>query len=144
MSRTTMRYEREYSEDLWRRPGDRRMRLARLRRELTIEITCERASISRMTLFRAEAGSPAIALGTLLRILSVLGLEGDLEALARDDKAGRVLQDQALPLRRRVAHGRISSLPDPRSARRDTRTLAPLIGSALSGRVKINNVARCT
>jgi hypothetical protein len=54
-----------------------------------------------MTLFRAEAGSPAIALGTLLRILSVLGLEGDLEALARDDKAGRLLQDQALPLRRR-------------------------------------------
>jgi hypothetical protein len=54
-----------------------------------------------MTLFRAEAGSPAIALGTLLRILSVLGLEGDLEALARDDKVGRLLQDQALTLRRR-------------------------------------------
>jgi transcriptional regulator with XRE-family HTH domain len=71
-----------------------RLRLARLRRKLTIEITCQRASISRMTLFRAEAGSPAIALGTLLRIL-------DLEALAGDDKAGRLLQDQALPLRRR-------------------------------------------
>ena len=41
------------------------------------------------------------ALGTLLRILSVLGLEGDLEALARDDRAGRLLQDQALPARRR-------------------------------------------
>lgn len=53
-----------------------------------------------MTLFRAEAGSPAIAIGTLLRILSVLGLEGDFEALARDDKAGRLLQDQALPVRR--------------------------------------------
>jgi hypothetical protein len=38
--------------------------------------------------------------GTLLRILAVLGLEGDLEALARDDKAGRLLQDQALPVRR--------------------------------------------
>src|ERR1700735_5445000 len=78
-----------------------RLRLARLRRKLTIEVTCQRAAISRMTLFRAEAGSPAIALGTLLRILAVLGLEGDLEALARDDKAGRLLQDQALPLRRR-------------------------------------------
>jgi hypothetical protein len=54
-----------------------------------------------MTLFRAEAGSPAIALGTLVRILSVLGLESDLDALARDDKAGRLLQDQALPKRRR-------------------------------------------
>jgi transcriptional regulator with XRE-family HTH domain len=77
------------------------LRLARLRRKLTIEITCQRAGISRMTLFRAEAGSPAIALGTLLRVLSVLGLEGDLEVLARDDKVGRLLQDQALPPRRR-------------------------------------------
>ena len=47
-----------------------------------------------MTLFRAEAGSPAIALGTLLRILSVLGLQSDLDTLARDDKVGRLLQDQ--------------------------------------------------
>src|ERR1700719_1859120 len=78
-----------------------RLRLARLRRKLTIEVTCQRAGISRMTLFRAEAGSPAIALGTLLRVLSVLGLEGDLDLIARDDKAGRLLQDQALPVRRR-------------------------------------------
>ena len=78
-----------------------RLRLARLRRKLTIDIACQRAGISRMTLFRAEAGSPAIALGTLLRILAVLGLEADLELIARDDKAGRLLQDQALPVRRR-------------------------------------------
>ena len=78
-----------------------RLRLARLRRKLTIDIACQRAGISRMTLFRAEAGSPAIALGTLLRILSVLGLESDLEYLARDDRLGRLLQDQALPERRR-------------------------------------------
>src|SRR3984885_10602224 len=76
-----------------------RLRLARLRRKLTIDVSCQRARISRMTLFRAEAGSPAIALGTLLRILAVLGLEGDIEALARDDKAGRLLQDQELPVR---------------------------------------------
>jgi transcriptional regulator with XRE-family HTH domain len=78
-----------------------RLRLARLRRKLTIDIASQRAGISRMTLFRAEAGSSAIALGTLLRILSVLGLESDLNALARDDKVGRLLQDQALPERRR-------------------------------------------
>ena len=83
-----------------------RLRLARLRRKLTTDITCERAGISRMTLFRAEAGNPAIALGTLLRILAVLGLENDLELIARDDKAGRLLQDQALPVRRRRARAR--------------------------------------
>jgi transcriptional regulator with XRE-family HTH domain len=90
-----------------------RLRLARLRRKLTIDIACQRAGISRMTLFRAEAGSPAIALGTLLRILAVLGLEGDLELIAHDDKAGRLLQDQALPIRRR------------RGARARTETPAP-------------------
>ena len=77
-----------------------RLRLARLRRKLGVEITCQRAGISRMTLFRAEGGSPAIALGTLARILAVLGLEGDLGLVARDDKLGRLLQDQALAPRR--------------------------------------------
>ena len=70
-----------------------------------------------MTLFRAEAGSPAIALGTLLRILAVLGLENDIELVARDDKAGRLLQDQALPVRRRRG-ARVPQLTS-RSARRD-------------------------
>jgi|SRR5581483_4377667 len=84
-----------------------RLRLARLRRKLTIDIACQRAGISRMTLFRAEAGSPAIALGTLLRILAVLGLDADLELIARDDRAGRLLQDQALPVRRRRARAAI-------------------------------------
>lgn len=89
-----------------------RLRLARLRRKLSIDIACQRANISRMTLFRAEAGSPAIALGTLQRILSVLGLESDLDVLARDDKAGRLLQDQALPQRRRRAAR--ARTPEPR------------------------------
>jgi transcriptional regulator with XRE-family HTH domain len=77
-----------------------RLRLARLRRRLGVEVTCERAGVSRMTLYRAEAGSPAVALGTLVRLLSVLGLEADLELIARDDKLGRVLQDQELAPRR--------------------------------------------
>jgi transcriptional regulator with XRE-family HTH domain len=78
-----------------------RLRLARLRRKLGVDITCERAGISRMTLYRAEAGNSAVALGTLARILSVLGLESDLNLIARDDKLGRLLQDNALKPRRR-------------------------------------------
>ena len=78
-----------------------RLRLARLRRKLGVDITCERAGISRMTLYRAEAGNSAVALGTLVRILSVLGLESDLDQIARDDKLGRLLQDNELRTRRR-------------------------------------------
>jgi transcriptional regulator with XRE-family HTH domain len=90
-----------------------RLRLARLRRKLAIDIACQRAGISRMTLFRAENGSPAIALGTLVRILSVLGLESDLELIARDDKLGRLLQDQALaPRRRRGARAKNNPSPE--------------------------------
>ena len=79
-----------------------RLRLARLRRKLGVEVACERAGISRMTLYRVEAGSAAVALGTLVRILSVLGLETDLDLIARDDKLGRLLQDQELAPRRRL------------------------------------------
>jgi transcriptional regulator with XRE-family HTH domain len=88
-----------------------RLRLARLRRRLAIDITCERAGISRMTLYRAEAGSPAIALGTLVRILSVLGLQSDLDQVASDDKVGRLLQDLELKPRRhkRVATKQVTS-----------------------------------
>lgn len=77
-----------------------RLRLARLRRHLSLDVACERAGISRMTLFRAEKGSPAVALGTYLRILSVLKLETDLDRLASDDRLGRLLQDTELPERR--------------------------------------------
>jgi transcriptional regulator with XRE-family HTH domain len=83
-----------------------RLRLARLRRKLGIAITCQRAGISRMTLYRAEAGSPAVALGTLVRLLAVLGLEADIDLIARDDKFGRLLQDQALAPRRRRARAK--------------------------------------
>src|ERR1700722_9197389 len=79
-----------------------RLRLARLRRKLGVDITCERAGISRMTLYRAEAGNSAVALGTVVRILSVLGLESDLDQIARDDKLGRLLQDNELKVRRRA------------------------------------------
>jgi hypothetical protein len=53
-----------------------------------------------MTLYRLEEGQAAISLGTLVRVMSVLGLESDLDGLARDDRLGRQLQDQALPTRR--------------------------------------------
>lgn len=73
-----------------------RLKLARLRRKLSNTVVAQRAGISRTTLYKAEAGDPGATLGTYLRVLTVLGLEGDLEALAADDKVGRKLQDLAL------------------------------------------------
>jgi transcriptional regulator with XRE-family HTH domain len=77
-----------------------RLRLARRRRKFGVEVTSRAAGISRMTLYRAESGSPAVALGTLVRILSVFGMDADLELVARDD-FGRGLMDEDLSPRRR-------------------------------------------
>jgi hypothetical protein len=76
-----------------------------------------RAASRKVTLYRVERGSADVALGTLLRILAVLGLEADLDLIARDDKIGRVLQDQQLaPRRTRRARSDTASPPKvPRS-----------------------------
>jgi transcriptional regulator with XRE-family HTH domain len=77
-----------------------RLRLARLRRGISAEILAHRSSISRMTLHRAEKGSPAVSMGTYLRILAALHLTDDINLLARDDKLGRKLQDLELTKKR--------------------------------------------
>lgn len=73
-----------------------RLRLARLRRKISTVQMAERMGVSRDTLHRLEKGDAAIALGTYLRALRVLGLDRDLDFVARDDELGRKLQDLAL------------------------------------------------
>ncbi len=72
--------------------GDR-LRLARQRRRITTVQMAERMAISRDTLNRLEKGDAAIALGTYLRALRILGLDHDLDLVAKDDELGRKLQD---------------------------------------------------
>jgi hypothetical protein len=51
-------------------------------------------------------------LGTYLRVLAVLGLQADFNALAADDKVGRKLQDLALapsPAERRQRRANVQS-----------------------------------
>lgn len=73
-----------------------RLRLARKRRKLSNAVVAQRAGISRTTLYKVEAGDPGATLGSYIRVLAVLGLEGDINQLAADDKVGRKLQDLAL------------------------------------------------
>jgi transcriptional regulator with XRE-family HTH domain len=87
-----------------------RLKLARMRRKLSNAVVAQRAGISRSSLYKVEAGDPGATLGTYLRVMAVLGLEGDIDALAADDKVGRKLQDLALAApapapRRRLAVG---------------------------------------
>jgi len=80
-----------------------RLRLARLRRGFSAVVVAERAGIARMTLYKAERGDASVTLGTYFRVLSVLGLDGDLARVAADDPLGRRLQDLALSAPRRTA-----------------------------------------
>jgi transcriptional regulator with XRE-family HTH domain len=74
-----------------------RIRLARMRRKLATTLFAERMGVSRETLRRLEQGDAAIAIGSYMRALRVLGLDSDIDLLARDDLLGRKLQDLGLP-----------------------------------------------
>ncbi|MEM6879249.1 MAG: helix-turn-helix transcriptional regulator [Bacteroidota bacterium] len=69
------------------------LRLARLRRNLTMEQVAERANIGRTTLWKLERGEANVRLEALLLVLSIYGLQDDMLLLGQDDELGRKLQD---------------------------------------------------
>lgn len=80
------------------------IRLARLRRDLSMELVSERAGISRATLNNVEKGSPSVAIGIYAAVLHALSnMESDLLLIAKDDELGRKLQDLKLKPRRRAS-----------------------------------------
>ena len=78
------------------------IRLARLRRKLSTAEVCERAGISRTTLYALEKGNSGVAMSTYAQVLMILGFENDLLKVANDDEFGRKLQDAGLLTKKRV------------------------------------------
>lgn len=79
------------------------IKLARLRRNLSIDQIADRATCSPLTVARIEKGVPTVAMGTYLRVLYALQLEEDILHLAADDELGRRLQDLTLINRQRAS-----------------------------------------
>ena len=79
------------------------IKLARLRRNLSVAQVAERATCSPLTVSRIEKGAPTVAIGIYLRVLYALQLDNDILSLAKDDKLGRTLQDMNLPQRERAS-----------------------------------------
>lgn len=72
------------------------IKLARLRRNLTIAQVADRATCSRLSVSRIEKGASTVSIGIYLRVLYALQLEDDILWLAKEDKMGKALQDLAL------------------------------------------------
>lgn len=77
----------------------RQIRLARLRRKASCELTAQRAKISRATLWKIEKGDPTVSMGAYLSVLFALRLEKDILLLAKEDEEGHEMQDERLLLK---------------------------------------------
>lgn len=80
------------------------IRDARLRRRIPTEILAQRASISRMTLYKVEKGDVNVSIGSYATVLFVLGMIERVSALAdaSEDTLGRQLDEERLPKRIRL------------------------------------------
>ena len=83
------------------------IRLARLRRNLSIAQIAERATCSPLTVSRIEKGVPTVAIGIYLRVLYALQLDDDILLLAKEDTMGKALQDLSLKKRERASKKRL-------------------------------------
>ena len=79
------------------------IKLARLRRNLSVAQVAERATCAPLTVARIEKGTPTVAIGIYLRVLYALQLEDDILLIAQQDALGRQLQDLALTNRKRAS-----------------------------------------
>lgn len=93
------------------RLGDH-IRIARKRREMTLEELASRMFVTRKTLSRLENGDPGVSLVVLASALWVLGLEKDLVEIAHPekDKVGIYRERQRLP--KRVRPSKAGDDPD--------------------------------
>lgn len=73
------------------------IRMARLRRNISVSLAAERAGISRTTLWNIEKGDPSVSMGAYCAALHAInGMDKDLLKIASDDKMGKMLQDMQL------------------------------------------------
>lgn len=93
------------TEDILKQVGIQ-IKLARLRRDLSLRLVAERAGLSVLTVRSIEEGSPSVSIGNYASVLHALGgLEKDLVNIAKDDVLGRTMQDRNMTVRKRASKG---------------------------------------
>lgn len=78
------------------------IKMARLRRRLTMNLVCERAFICRATLSKIEKGDPTVSIGAYAATLHALnGLDSELAKVAKEDEWGRTIMELGLKIPKR-------------------------------------------
>jgi transcriptional regulator with XRE-family HTH domain len=78
------------------------IKLARLRRKLSMEQVAQRAGISRSTLIKIEKGDDGVSIGNYFQVLFIMRLDKDFLNVAKDDVLGRKIQDAGLVTKKRA------------------------------------------
>ena len=68
-----------------------RIKRARLRRNMTVEMIAEKAGIGESTFYAIEKGVSTVSIGAYAAVLFVLGIDNDFDTLAIDEEAKRQL-----------------------------------------------------
>ncbi|HWO30665.1 MAG TPA: hypothetical protein VNO32_17870 [Candidatus Acidoferrum sp.] len=80
------------------------IREARIRRRIPTAVMANRASITRMTLYKIEKGSPSVSIAAYSTVLFILGMFDRFAEIAnaKFDEVGRPLSDEQLPKKIRL------------------------------------------
>ena len=80
-----------------------RIKRARLRRNIGVEIIAERAGISEATFYAIEKGAATVSIGAYAAVLAVLELDNDLELIAMDEEGKKKFREQNIKRRERAS-----------------------------------------
>ena len=104
MSRKTVILEPNTEEKL--KKMGQRIKKARLRRNISAEMISKQAGIGESTFYAIERGVSTVSLGAYAAVLSILGLNNDLDSIAVDEEAKKQLYEQNLVKRKRASKQR--------------------------------------
>jgi transcriptional regulator with XRE-family HTH domain len=78
------------------------IKMARLRRHLSLRAVAQRAGISLNTVVAIENGEVGVSIGAIANVLHCLSLAEDISLIAKDDSLGRKLQDLEIVTKKRA------------------------------------------